>query len=60
MSRSFPHTSFRLKPEVRQAAKRAAEDDNRSLNGWVATVIAAKLAEDGYLNRKNEASSEAA
>lgn len=41
--------SFRLSPEIKAAAEKAAKDDSRSLSNLIEKVLADWLRERGYL-----------
>jgi hypothetical protein len=42
--------NIRLPTDVKDAARRAADDDGRSLSGMVTRIMSEWLAEKGYLN----------
>jgi hypothetical protein len=42
--------NIRLPTDVKDAARRAAEEDGRSLSGMVTRILADWLSERGYLN----------
>ena len=42
-------TMIRLLPKVKQAAFRAAADEDRSLSGYIEELLAERLKETGYL-----------
>lgn len=44
--------SIRLPPDVKEQAKQAAADDDRSLNSYVVKVVTERLIRDGYLKGK--------
>jgi uncharacterized protein (DUF1778 family) len=44
--------SVRLRPDVKLALDRAAEQDNRSLSSYVENVLIARLTQDGFLVAK--------
>jgi hypothetical protein len=44
--------SFRLKPEIKAAAQRAAADDHRSLSSLIEKVLAEYLQKKGYLRKR--------
>jgi hypothetical protein len=44
--------SFRLQPEVKAAAEKAAEDDRRSLSSFVEKLLVDHLRAQGYLPKQ--------
>jgi hypothetical protein len=49
--------NIRLPTDVKEAARRAADDDGRSLSGMVTRIMSEWLAEKGYLNVPRKRSS---
>lgn len=49
MAKNALPVSFRLSPEVKAAAERAAEDDHRSLSSLVEKLLIEFLKKKGYL-----------
>jgi hypothetical protein len=49
--------NIRLPTDVKDAARRAAEDDGRSLSGMVTRIMSEWLSEKGYLNVPRKRSS---
>jgi hypothetical protein len=44
--------SFRLQPEVKAAAEKAAEDDRRSLSSFIEKLLVDHLRAQGYLPKQ--------
>ena len=53
MAKTALPVSFRLSPEVKTAAEKAAEDDHRSLSSLIEKVLADYLKRRGYLETSN-------
>jgi hypothetical protein len=49
--------NIRLPTDVKDAARRAADDDGRSLSGMVTRIMSEWLSEKGYLNVPRKRSS---
>ena len=56
--KSLP-VSFRLPPDVKAAAERAAKDDTRSVSSFVEKLLTEHLKAKGYLKRGASRSSQA-
>jgi hypothetical protein len=52
MTKSPLPVSFRLSPNIKAAAEKAAEDDHRSLSSLLEKVLADYLRKKGYLPKE--------
>jgi hypothetical protein len=51
MAKSALPVSFRISPEIKSAAEKAAVDDHRSLSSLIEKVLADYLKKRGYLSK---------
>lgn len=52
MAKKTHPMSFRLSPEVKAAAEKAADDDHRSLSSYVEKLLIEQLRKKGYLPKQ--------
>src|SRR5438132_88295 len=52
MAKAQLPVSFRVSPDIKAAAEKAAADDRRSLSSCTETALAARLTTDGHLSDK--------
>ena len=46
----LPKISFKVEPHIRDAIRKAADAENRSMNNWVHTALLEVLTRRGYKN----------